>query len=149
MKKLFLAMAVLLLAVLAAIAFLTPAGFLPAADSLEPGYAQGEDGVTYVIENRALQSCLYGVDDSGAVVSLYRELGAWRFDQLAAEDGAAAVFRQNHGNGHGALPPEQEMEFREWNGAAPRSRGCAQAAPAAGAAARSPRRHRSAGFCTP
>ena len=93
MKKLFLAMAVLLLAVLAAIAFLTPAGFLPAADSLESGYAQGEDGVTYVIENRALQSCLYGVDDSGAVVSLYRELGAWRFGQAAAEDGEVYLLR--------------------------------------------------------
>ena len=85
MKKLLITMAVVLLAVLAAIGLFTPDGFPPTADSLEPGQTAEAGGLTYAAENRLFQSYLYGMDETGAVVSLHREAGRWRFAQLAAQ----------------------------------------------------------------
>ena len=77
MKKLLITMAVVLLAVLAAIGLFTPDGFPPTADSLEPGQTAEAGGLTYAAENRLFQSYLYGMDETGAVVSLHREAGRW------------------------------------------------------------------------
>lgn len=94
MKKALLSLAALLVAALVAVS---------ATDWLLPDpsrfsvAAQGEGGVTYVVENGPVFCQIYGVGEDGALRSLYREGSAWgrqRITQLDWSEGRLYYLRE-------------------------------------------------------
>ena len=97
MKKALLFLAALLLAALAVV---SATDWLLPDSSRFSAALQGQDGITYVVENGPVFCQIYGVDSNGAMHSLYREGSGWgrnRIIQLDWMDGHLYYLREISG----------------------------------------------------